>query len=81
MKEIEHTSGLSDVPAGTEEVLDPMSPEYAPGLSLIVLMRIYDVQMALLAESNPERAEALARLHANGGVLSAMPWIDSELVN
>lgn len=86
MKEVENFSGLNGpvddaIDVSFEEALDPMSAEYAPGLSLIMLMRIYDVQMALLAESNPERAEALSRHHAEGKVLSAMPWIDPDSMN
>ena len=68
---------LSDESAGTE-VLDPLSPEYAPGLSLVVLMRIYEVQLAILREANPEVAERLLNLHAEGRISTPMPYVDAN---
>lgn len=94
MKELENTKGLRDSIAELEaeevkeleqagELLefDPTSPEHAPGLSLIVLMRIYEVQMALLREVNPEFASRLLQLHEEGKISTPMPWIDPESMN
>lgn len=55
---------------------DPFDAETAPGLSLIVLMRIYDVQMALLAKTDPDAAEALYEAHAKGHIIGPLPAID-----
>lgn len=83
MEEISLESGLT---GPVEELLDegpldPMSPEYAPGLSLIIQMRIYDVLMCLLKNSDSELAEKLGKLHGEGGLLSPMPWIDPDTNN
>lgn len=56
-----------------ENDTDPFSPNNAPGLSLIVLMRLYDVQMALLSEVSPEKAEALHQAHLAGQIKGAPP--------
>lgn len=85
MKELENTKGLKDSITeleGTDEVqddtFDPTSPEFAPGLSLIVLMRMYEVQMAVLREMNPEFASILLQLHEEGKISTPMPWIDAS---
>lgn len=81
MKEVEHMSGLDEIndntPAPEEEQMDPFSPEHAPGLSLIVLMRIYDTQLALLRHADPEVAESLVNLHAEGKILGPLPYLES----
>ena len=77
MEEVENTKGLSES-AGMEDILDPLSPEYAPGLSLVVLMRIYEVQLAILREANPEVAERLLNLHAEGRISTPMPYVDAN---
>ena len=88
MKEVKHddkwqedNSNVDDVSDNTEETseLDAMSPEVAPGLSLIVQMRIYDTLMALLREQNPTIGDALFKLHSDGGVLSPMPYYDPDI--
>jgi hypothetical protein len=61
-----------------EEPLDPLSPEFAPGLSLIVLMRIYEVQLAILRETNAEVAQHLFEAHSKGIISTPMPWLDPE---
>jgi len=83
MKEVELTSGLQDVVDAGEALeapveVDPFSPQSAPGFSLIVLMRIYDTQLALLREQNPEVAEKLVSLHAEGKILGPLPVLDTE---
>jgi len=55
---------------------DPFSPQEAPGISLIVLMRIYDATMALLDLASPERAAALHEIHARGGIVGSLPKIE-----
>jgi hypothetical protein len=51
----------------------PFSSENAPGLNLIVNMRIYDVLMGLYMEQAPEKATALMEMHAEGKILTALP--------
>jgi hypothetical protein len=57
------------------ESVDPFSPEEAPGVSLIVLRRIYDVLMSLLEDTNPAAAEALDKIHSAGGIVGALPFL------
>lgn len=84
MKEIKPSKGLEEIgeepetDAGVPEegTYDPFSPEHAPGLSLIVLMRIYDVQMALLRAQNKEAANTLHDLHSQGKILGSLPVLD-----
>jgi len=45
---------------------------------LIILMRIYDVQMALLAAEYPERAAALLEKHQQGKILGPLPSISLD---
>lgn len=78
MEEVEHINGLNPTAPVEDEVTDPFSPENAPGFSLIVLMRIYDTQLALLREQNPEVAEKLVNLHAEGKILGPLPTLDTE---
>lgn len=80
MKEVNHVSGLEEVNS-EDEVLDPLSPENAVGLSLIVQMRIYDALLALLRDADPSTAENLVKLHASGGLLGPMPYINPESFN
>lgn len=58
------------------EGLDPFHPEVVPGVSLIVLMRIYDVLMATYTNLDPEGANKLYELHAAGKIVGSMPIID-----
>lgn len=82
MKEIEHDDKwLEDTEAGGTESIDPLSPEYAPGLNLIVLMRIYEVQLAILRESNPEAARRLLELHEQGLISTPLPYVDADQWN
>lgn len=59
-----------------EGYTDPFDAETAPGLSLIVLMRIYDVQMAMLAKTDPEAAAALYEAHSKGAIIGPLPAIN-----
>jgi hypothetical protein len=58
---------------------DPFDAANAPGVSLIVLMRLYDVLMGLYSEQNPTKAQALMELHARGGILLPVPFFDSSV--
>lgn len=83
MKEIENTKGLAepDELEGTADEVtefDALSAEHAPGLSLIVLMRIYEVQMALLREVNPQFAERLLELHGDGIISTPLPYLNPD---
>lgn len=55
---------------------DPFDPTVAPGVQIIIQMRIYDVLMAILQDANPEAAARLHQIHSEGKVLGALPWID-----
>jgi hypothetical protein len=59
---------------------DPFDAENAPGINLIVNLRIYDVLMAILRESNPEVQKDLARIHASGKILSTAPMFDGTFI-
>lgn len=59
--------------AAEEDSPDPFSPEIAPGLTLVVNLRIYDVLMAILKENNPDAAREILELHSNGGLAGTMP--------
>lgn len=50
-----------------------MHPDNFGPVSLILLMRIYDVQLALLADKNPALAKKLEQAHTNGDFLSPPP--------
>lgn len=81
MMEMEPTKGLFDqapVENDSDEPLDPFSQENAPGLSLIVLMRIYDVVMAQYMATNRDKAIDLFNLHAEGKILGSLPSLDLE---
>ena len=68
----------------TEEELNgdgaanPFDPQVAPGVSLIVQMRIYDVLLAMYREQNEEAAAKLAELHATGRILGSLPVLDLD---
>lgn len=57
---------------------DPFNAANAPGINLIVSMRLYDVAMGIYTEMNPERAAVLEELHAAGGILLDLPHYNSD---
>lgn len=63
-----------------EEVNDPFSPEAAPGVSLVVQLRIYDVLLAMLNEMSPEKAEELMDLHSTGALMAPSPFYNGNFV-
>jgi len=64
----------------SEEIDDPFDATNAPGVSLIVLMRIYDVLMALLDEQNADKAAELLQLHATGALAGTTPSYIGEFL-
>lgn len=60
---------------------DPLSPHNAPGISLIVLMRVYDVLMGLYTEANPDQARTLMEIHAAGSLLGPSPVFNGEFMS
>lgn len=61
---------------GYDEALDPFSPTNAPKLSLVVLMRLYDVGMALLYSADQDAARRLHKVHEAGGIVGSEPYLD-----
>lgn len=59
---------------------DPFNANNAPGISLIVLLRIYDVMMALLKESNADVARELLQLHTTGALAGTTPSYIGEFL-
>lgn len=57
---------------GMEQQYDPFGNDVQQA-QLIVLMKIYDVLMAIFTDSNPEAAEALDEAHAKGIVVGLTP--------
>ncbi len=57
---------------------DPFSAEHAPAFTLITLMRIYDVQMAILTATHPEMARGLNEIHAQGRVVGSFPYLNPD---
>lgn len=55
---------------------NPFSDTNVKQVQLVVLMRIYDVLMALLQESDAELAGQLHALHEQGKILGSLPWLD-----
>lgn len=53
--------------------VDPLSPQQAPGISLVVQMRLYDVAMAILREMNEEVHTELLQAHSEGLILGPVP--------
>ena len=57
--------------------------EYSEPLAyvLITLMRIYDVQMALLAKDRPQTARYLASMHDDGQIVNPLPRLELQEEN
>lgn len=55
---------------------NPFSPEEAPGVLVIIGMRIYDVLLTILAEQNESAADKLAALHEDGKLLGPLPKLN-----
>ena len=58
---------------------DPFHPDNVAKVQLIVLMRIYDVQMAILANLNEDGEKASEYIHQQhqlGKIVGSLPWLD-----
>jgi len=58
---------------------DPFHPNNVGKVQLIVLMRLYDVEMAKLAnmnEAGEAAADFLHEQHQLGRIVGALPWLD-----
>lgn len=75
MKEVEPEKGLTEQP-GTQ--VPGLSDEDAKQISSITLMRIYDMLGAILTHLDPDQADALLQLHANGGIAGPLPSLNLE---
>lgn len=60
--------------------IDPFSPDNAVMMNFIVQARIYDVLMALLAESNNTLHMELLKLHAAGAFMGPSPAYNGNFV-
>lgn len=63
----------------TKEEPDPFAPENVGAFTLVTLMRLYDVNMALLNEQNSDVARRLHEMHEQGRILGSFPWINPEV--
>lgn len=63
-----------------EQVVDPFSPDNAVLMNFIIQARIYDVLMALLAESNKTMHLELLKLHAAGAFMGPSPAYNGNFV-
>lgn len=64
----------------TPPTYSPFGPEEAPGIGLVVNMRIYDVLMAIYTELNRDGAAELMDIHTKGGIIGSLPLFDPELL-
>lgn len=67
-----------EIPNGEEadsESLSALDPANFNTVLLIMLNRLYDLQLAFLATVNPDKAEQLYDLHASGQYLAPPPSI------
>ena len=88
MKEIQPESGLyteaefHDAVTGNEtrqaqtEKEELISAQDAQQITVITLMRIYDVLGAILNHLDKDQAEAVLTKHANGGLVGPLPALD-----
>jgi hypothetical protein len=53
-------------------------PEITQHAILLMLMRLYDVEMSILSEMNDEHAEHLQNVHESGGLLTDFPWLRQD---
>jgi hypothetical protein len=55
---------------------NPFSPEEAPGVQLIVQMRLYDVLLGILTVLDKGMAESIITAHAEGKILAPLPALN-----
>lgn len=69
-------------PEDTDAPSDAFSPESAPGLSLVMLMRIYDVLMTQLRYDHGEEISTnLLDVHASGALLTPPPFFNGQFLH
>lgn len=56
--------------------INPFDAEHAPGVSLTVLMRIYDALMALLEATDQDMHDRLDAIHESGGLAWSLPFLN-----
>ena len=64
----------------TEQEFDPFSPDNGVLMNFIVQMRIYDVLMALLANTDKTLHMELLKLHAAGAFMGPSPAYNGNFV-
>jgi len=72
----EHWRNMED--SNDDNVLsnDPFSEQLVKQVQLIVLMRIYDVGMAILNELDEDVAKNLHLVHREGKIIGSLPYLD-----
>lgn len=60
------------------ETNDPFDYKNAPGIQLIVLLRIYDLLAGIYSELDNEKAAGILDLHSKGKLFLPLPYIDIE---
>lgn len=76
----EDTAASEEATASESTTFDAFSPTNAPGVNLIVNMRIYDVLMAIYTHLDKEGATDLLKLHQSGVVLSSAPMFTGDFL-
>lgn len=62
----------------TTPEVDPFGPTQAPGIQLVIQLRIYDALMAILTHLDADQAKDLYELHLLGKTLSPAPNLEVE---
>jgi hypothetical protein len=71
--------GLSQEVPSDEPAQSAFDPANFNAVMLIQMMRLYDVQLAMLSALDPEKAQALVEMHARGQTFCPAPaFIDRE---
>lgn len=55
---------------------DPFDAGNAPGVSLIILMRIYDLLAGIYNDMDPDKCAAVLELHKKGKLFLPLPYLD-----
>lgn len=68
--------GMQEHWRNMEDSNDPFSEQLVKQVQLIVLMRIYDVGMAILNELDEDVAKNLHLVHREGKIIGSLPYLD-----
>jgi hypothetical protein len=71
---------MSESQQNSQPEYSPFSAEEAPGIALIVNMRIYDVLMAIYTKLDKDGAADLMEIHTKGGIIGSLPLFDPNLL-